>query len=292
MRLLLFVFVYLTTTVLNAQVYYYYNDIVATDQLNQQMKTYLQNKVKSVTAVGYTPQGTKATDFSETYQILENGSALRISSLENLTGNVLYYKYNSDGKLIIMADSSNGMSGITTYQYDAKGRISKIESHIKDDSKEFEDTELHQWIYTADDKIEKMWRIKNAKDSIEVRFIPEEHGLPGEEVSYKNGREMDHVYYYFDPNGKVTDIVRYNKKVKKLMPEIMFSYDDSGRIIQKIVSSENDSYGIKSLGQVQFVRYLILRYVYNAQGLKTKEALFDKNQEMTGKIEYGYTYFQ
>ncbi|MBS1760765.1 MAG: hypothetical protein JST23_11645 [Bacteroidetes bacterium] len=292
MRIFLSSFLCLTITVLNAQVYYYYNDIVATEQLNQQMKTYLQNKVKSATAVGYTPQGSKATDFSETYQILENGSALRISSLENLAGNVLYYKYNSEGKIISMADSSNGMAGITTYQYDAQNRIKTIENHIKDDSKEFEDTEVHQWIYTTDGKIEKMWRIKNGKDSIEVRFIPEEHGFPGEEVSYKNGRETDHIYYYFDASGKVTDIVRYNKKVKKLMPEIMFSYDDSGRIIQKIISSESDNYGLKSLGQVQFVRYLIWRYVYNAQGLKTKEALFDKNQEMTGKIEYGYTYFQ
>jgi hypothetical protein len=38
--------------------------------------------------------------------------------------------------------------------------------------------------------------------------------------------------------------------------------------------------------------YLIWRYVYNDKGLKIKEALFNKNKVMTGKIEYSYTFAQ
>jgi hypothetical protein len=41
-----------------------------------------------------------------------------------------------------------------------------------------------------------------------------------------------------------------------------------------------------------FILYAILSgdiFITN-KGLKTKEALFDKNQELTGKIVYTYTY--
>lgn len=292
MKIILAVVACTISTLSNAQIYYYYNDIVTTKQLGTQMKSYSDAKVKSITSVGYTPQGARANDFSENYQIAADGKSFKVSSIENLSGNVLTYKYDDEGKLISLTDSSNGMIGITNYIYDNKNRITKIENHIKDDSKEFEDTEVHQWFYTIDGKIEKMWRIKNGSDSLEVKFIPEEHGLPGEEISYKNGRETDHIYYYFDDKERVTDIVRYNKKINKLVPEIIFTYDDGGRIAQKIISSQTDNFGIKSMGSIQFVRYVIWRYVYNAQGLKTKEALFDKSQEMTGKIEYGYTYYQ
>jgi len=36
--------------------------------------------------------------------------------------------------------------------------------------------------------------------------------------------------------------------------------------------------------------YLIWRYLYDAKGLKTKEALFNKQKELTGRIEYSYTF--
>jgi hypothetical protein len=36
--------------------------------------------------------------------------------------------------------------------------------------------------------------------------------------------------------------------------------------------------------------YLIWRYIFDDKGLKTKEALFNKDKELTGKIDYVYTY--
>jgi hypothetical protein len=38
--------------------------------------------------------------------------------------------------------------------------------------------------------------------------------------------------------------------------------------------------------------YLIWRYLFDGKGLKTKEALFNNDKELTGKIEYNYTYGQ
>lgn len=293
MKTLLTAIILLFSAILHAQSYYYYNDIVATEDLNRQMQAYLDNKVKSITASGYTPQGSKATDFSEVHEIRENGRALRISSIVNFNTSITYNRFNTEGKLASISDTSAGVTGFTTFEYDKNGRIKRIANTLKDDEKESPATEVHDWIYSAEGKPEKMWKIKNGADSTEVRFVTEEHGLPGEEISYRRGTEADHVYYYYDDDkNRLTDIVRYNKTIKKLVPEVILTYDDAGRVIQKIISTDGDSYGIKSLGRILFVRYIIWRYIYNQQGLKTKEALFDKSQEMTGKIEYSYSFIQ
>jgi hypothetical protein len=59
----------------------------------------------------------------------------------------------------------------------------------------------------------------------------------------------------------------------------MFEYDDNNRVIQKIttLSTINPD-------------YLIWRYLYDDKGFKTKEALFDKQKELTGRIEYQYSF--
>jgi hypothetical protein len=43
---------------------------------------------------------------------------------------------------------------------------------------------------------------------------------------------------------------------------------------------------------VTWVGYNIWRYIFNEKGLKTKEALFNNDRELTGKIEYSYTFGQ
>ena len=60
----------------------------------------------------------------------------------------------------------------------------------------------------------------NGRDSLDIRFEADEKGNPGEEVLYKWGEESSRIYYYFDEKGNVTDIVRFNEKVKKLLPDV------------------------------------------------------------------------
>jgi hypothetical protein len=127
-----------------------------------------------------------------------------------------------------------------------------------------------------------MWRTfngPNQKDSLEVKFVTDENGNISEEKAYKKGKETSFLYYYYDDKNQLTDIVRYNTKAKKLVPDIMFEYDDAGNIIQKITTTSSQSIG-----------YLIWRYIFNEKGLKTKEALFNSKKELTGKIEYSYTF--
>jgi hypothetical protein len=57
----------------------------------------------------------------------------------------------------------------------------------------------------------------------------------------------------------------------------MFEYDDNNRLIQKITTTSNLNLG-----------YLTWRYLYNEKGLKTKEALFNKEKQLQGRIDYSY----
>ena len=40
-------------------------------------------------------------------------------------------------------------------------------------------------LYRKDGKVEKMWRTINGADSLEIRFMPDENGNPGEERTFR-----------------------------------------------------------------------------------------------------------
>src|SRR5258706_8593828 len=111
---------------------YYFNDIIGTRETNRQMQNYLANKVTRVTATGYTPEGSKATDFAEVQEILENGKTVKFSRNSNLTYSSFYQRFDEQDRLISIIDTSLGIQNITSYQYDAGGRITVIQNTVKD----------------------------------------------------------------------------------------------------------------------------------------------------------------
>jgi YD repeat-containing protein len=181
--------------------------------------------------------------------------------------------------VISLIDSSQDVQSESNYQYDAAGRLSSIKNITKDPTMQFNETELHLWIYNSKGQPEKVWRILNGKDSLEIRFTIDDSNNVSDEQIYKRGVGVDPVYYYYDDINRLTDIVRFNKKMNRLLPDFMFEYDENDRVIQKITTLSSFNMG-----------YLIWRYIYDAKGLKTKEALFNKDKELTGKIDYSYTF--
>lgn len=263
------------------QAQYYYSDLIGTAETNQQMKIYIANKVQSVSAVGIDPAGMKTTDFSELQEVKENGKALKITTRNNTNLTIYYNRFDNQGRLISITDSSSDIQSISTYEYDVNGKIALVKNSTKDTANNFNQTEIHKWIYTAEGKPERMWRTINDMDSLEIRFTPDEDGNTGDEKTYRRSNETGTVYYYYDDKKRLTDIVRYNTKAKKLLPDVMFEYDDNDRVIQKITTTSSLN-----------LNYLIWRYLFNDKGLKTKEALFNNDKELTGKIEYNYTFGQ
>ena len=260
---------------------YYYNDIIGTTETNRLMKNYRANKVKMVTTVGIDQYGAKNDTYGEVQEVRENGTVLKTSTRNNAQVSVYYNRFDAQGRLISITDSSAGLINVITYQYDAEDRIKLIQNTTADAANDFNQIESHHWTYDATGNPLKMWRTINNADSLEIRFIPDENGLPGDEKTFRRGIETGAVYYYYDENKRLTDVVRYNLKLKKLLPDMMFEYDEQNRVIQKITTTPS----LK-------VSYLIWRYIYDNKGLKTKEALFNDDKQLTGKIEYSYTFNQ
>lgn len=285
MKILLLPFSLLACLALQAQ--YYYNDIIGTRETSQLMRSYTTNKVRTVSGTGYDGHGVKATDFSEFQEVKENGKALRSSSIANFNKRVSYSRFDDQGRVVSISDSSSDIQSSTTYSYDANGRINQVQNMVNDSASEFNHTETHQWIYNANGKPVKMWRIinstgaENSIDSMEIRFTIDEDGNIGEERTFKKNIETGYLYYYYDDKNRLLDIVRYNTRLKKLMPDIMFEYDDNDNVLQKTTTTSSLHLG-----------YLIWRYIYDTKGLKTKEVLFNSDKQITGKIEFAYTFGQ
>ena len=135
--------------------------------------------------------------------------------------------------------------------------------------------EMHQWFY-ENDKPTKMLLIKNNNDTTTVEFKIDEHGDVGEERWRKKGRIVENYFYYYNDQHKLTDIVSYNAKAQRLLPDFLFEYDNNGTLIKftQIPQGSAD--------------YLVWQYVYLQNGLKQKELCFNKQKQPVGSIEYHY----
>jgi YD repeat-containing protein len=255
---------------------YYYKDLVAAADITRLMKTYTANNIKKITAKGITPEGSPASQFSEVGEV--NGTTLKVTTNNNKAISTLKFSFNDRGQLISLVDSAINVKSTSTYTYDANGKIISINNSATDtdSSGDFSQTEIHQYIY-KDGKLDKMWRIISKTDSLEVRFVTDENGNVIEERNIRRGVLADPVYYYYDDRNRLTDIVRFNYKANRLLPDYLFEYDDNDRVIQKITTTSGNNIG-----------YLTWRYLFDEKGLKTKEALFNKDKQLQGRIDYSY----
>ena len=260
----------------HAKSQYYYKDVVAACDISRLMKTYMANNITKITAKGITPDGSSPSDFSEVSEV--SGATLKVTTNNNKAISTLKFSFNDRGLLISSVDSAINVKSTSTYSYDANGKIISISNSATDadSTGDFSQTEVHQYIY-KDGKLDKMWRIINKTDSLEVRFVTDEKGNVIEERNFKRGVLADPVYYYYDDRNRLTDIVRFNYKANRLLPDYLFEYDEKDRVIQKITTTSG-----KNLG------YLTWRYLFDEKGLKTKEALFNKDKQLQGRIDYSY----
>ena len=136
--------------------------------------------------------------------------------------------------------------------------------------------EIHEWTYNEAGQPVSMLKIKNSTDTTVIEISKDEQGLIAEENWKKKNRKVETYYYYYDAKNRLTDIVRYNSRLKKLLPDYLYEYDASGRIRQMTQVSLSSS------------SYIVWKYTYTEKGLKQKEAGYDKEKKLVGRIEYTY----
>jgi hypothetical protein len=255
---------------------YYFNDLLASQQTNQQYQLLKKNRIKKVVATSFENDNEMNAAFKIEQQINNDASRIVTNSTYEGSGNGFSASYYQNNRLEKNEDSSNNVFTTTIYSYNADNTIKNISSTTRDAFMESSVKEDHQWFYN--DKMQPLYmlKIKGGTDTTRVELIYDDKGNVGEEVWKKRNRIAEHYYYYYNEKNQLTDIVRFNNKVRKMLPDFLYEYDADGRILQMTQIPANSS------------NYLLWRYTYNAQGLKTREQLFNKQKQPIGRVEYQY----
>ena len=268
----------LSMAAIGAKAQHYYNDLVVTGEQMKKRAIWAQAKVKAVRFNSLDGNNQPIDGFKCEQNVKNNTTEITTETTTSLTGtstNIAYY--NTAGQLIKTVDTADGNKTEITYTYDASNRIVDILSLAKSPGN-YVSREQHRWFYDAAGKPVKMQKIKNSTDTTFVTIVPDDKGNPGEEKLVRQGQSLPSYYYYYDDKNHLTDIVRYNNRVKKLLPDYIFEYDEQDRLASMLVTIEGTG------------DYQKWHYSYDAKGLKILDACFSKTKVLIGKVEYKYQF--
>jgi YD repeat-containing protein len=263
---------------LQTRAQYYYNDILNAQTNKTNFERLQQHRIKKVTVKALETDGTEIEDFLLNQEIDMNKKTFTTYSKTNLSdASILETKFNENNMPASVLDSTDGGSTRTQYNYDARGRLISMHSRsVQSEQKENVVTETREYTYDEKDIPVQMLRIKEKVDTMLVKFIPAENGLPGEEEWWKAGKKIETWFYYYDEDNRLTDIVRYNLAAKKMLPDYLFGYD------------ENDNLTSKVTVQAVTGAFRIWQYKYDTRGLKVEETVLNRQRQPEGKLVYSY----
>jgi hypothetical protein len=204
------------------------------------------------------------------------GSISTITKSANVPESNLTAFYDRSGRMIKTVDTSDTYKSTTEYTYNEKGDVSVMLNHSVQTDNQIVAVEKHIWTYDGAGP-KNMIKIKGESDSTMVSFIKDDKGNIVEEKSVRGGQSLPSVYYYYDNDGRLTDIVRYNQKAGRLLPDYVFEYN-SGRLSSMLFVPNGSS---------DYQRWI---YVYDANGLKSNETCYDKKRQVVVKIRYSYNF--
>ena len=232
---------------------FYFNDIVSTHQGNDQYKLFRSLKVKKITATSFEADNSLTDGFLFEQEISMDGKKIVLNTVTSIRKSSVTTRNYEMGRLKKSQSNNNGIDNKTEYFYSDNGVLQTIQLTIFDTALKTTMLETHEWKYN-------------------------EKGLVLEENWYKKSKVVETYYYYYNEKKQLTDIVRYYAKMKKLLPDFQYEYNELGNVSQLLQISLSSA------------NYLIWKYGYNERGLKTKEIAYDKEKKMIGRIEYQYSF--
>jgi hypothetical protein len=259
-----------------------YKDLVVTRQNNARWQFYKDGGVRSVRLNSFEKDGQPTEGFLGVQEVAGDFSRIIThTKAAAATGNpdswIIAY-YSPKGLLTKIEDTSDTYRSITEYRYSPDGHIDSIVNTAIETDNHLTEIELHVWQYNAQGRPSGMLKIRNGNDTTFIRFVTDEKGNIAEEKARRNNHDLPIIYYYYDADNRLTDIVRYNQKAQRLLPDNIFEYDSDGRLSSMLVVPD---------GSNDYQKWM---YEYNDTGLKSKETCFNRRGEMLGKIEYQYSF--
>lgn len=255
---------------------YYYKDITVSKQTAATASKYKNQGIRSVEVVSFENNGERTEDFTGTQTITSDYTRIVTTFKTPMSGeSELTAFYDTQGRLLKTIDTADGSHSGSQYLYNTNGSLSKIANTSVSAGQKTEQ-EDHLYFYNANGQPERMLRVKNGADTTYVTFVIDENGNVTEENSIRRRDSLPSFYYYYDNKNRLTDIVTYNVKARRLLPLYIFEYTDRDEIKSMLVVPE---------GTDNYQKWV---YEYNQAGLKIKETAFNKKRQVLGKIEYLY----
>lgn len=259
----------------NAQ--YFYKDMWINQQLIKEFAIIKNENIRIVAVKSFEDDGEPSEDFFCERRIDRSFTKSETISRSNITQqSLLVSYYNERGWLTKTIDSSQTSLSRSEYEYDNRGRIIRITNFTKANDEAGGITETHQYIYNANGKPEKMIRRKNNADVSTINFIVDDKGNVIDEEEIIRGKKGRKYFYYYDDKNHLTDVVHYNERAKRLLPDYMYEYNPQGQIKQMISTEDNIS------------NYFIWKYTYNNKRLRESEKCYSKERRLLGSIQYEY----
>ena len=260
-----------------AEAQYYYKDLRSNHQAQQELSALKTQKIKTISVHSFEGDKTPSEGFFCEKKIKKNYKQMDTYTRAYTTGkSLLQSYYNEQGQLLKSVDSSEFSAATSLYQYNKAGAITSIlsQSHSNDEDFKTMLIEEHQYRYASDGRPMQMLRIRNQKDSTRIDFVVDEQGNVTDEID--PSPQGLHYYYYYDKKNRLTDIVKFNVVLGKLLPDFTFEYNSTDQVTQMIAVEEGLS-----------KNYYTWKYIYN-DGLKIIEKCFSKENVLLGYFELEY----
>ena len=263
--------------IVKSEAQFYYKDIISSIQAKKEIEAYKSAGVHQVKINSLESDGTNSSGFYCEKKISKDykKSTLYTKSI-GTNKSVLISYYNDNNQLIKTYDSSDLVVSTNDYEYDQNNRLKKISTTSQSNDDDFVNKlkEEHLYIYAGNSDLpERMYRIRNLKDSNMVIFSIDENNHVGIE---KDTRDASKYYYYYTAANQISDIVHTNEYKQKLVADYIFEYNTSSQISQMTTAEEGGDDNV-----------LIWRYAYE-NNLKTMERIYSKDGKLIGKLEYEY----
>ncbi len=272
-----FLVLILSLTALSGSSQYYYKDILLNRQTQDTWKSYFTNKVSKVTILSTEKNGEPTPDFICTQTVSPDYHSIQtFTKSADVQSSNLQTFYDVKGRLVQTVDTSDRYKSTSAYDYNEQGELISISNTALETDNQVKAIEIHNWIY-KEGKAVQMIKIKGGSDTTTVNFTADEKGNIIEERPVHGKENLPAVYYYYDNERRLTDIVRYNEKAGRLLPDYVFEYNTQ-RISSLIFVPS---------GSTDYQRWF---YEYDPHGLKTRETCFNKQKEVIAKISYQYSF--
>ena len=256
---------------------YYYKDIWNNRQLEKEFNLLKNDNLKTIKIKSFEDDGEPSEGFFCEKKINKNYTQSQMISKSNVTGqSLLVSDYNANGQPVKTTDDTPASTSATEYEYDQNGQLKVLRTITKGDDDSDKIIETHEYFYDDKGGPSKMLRKKNDVLISTIDFVSDANGNVIEEDVEGNSASDKKYYYYYDDKNRLTDVVHYNDRAQRLLPNYMYEYNSLNQPKQMISTEEGGS------------NYFIWKYTYNDQNLRETEKCFSKARILLGTIEYEY----